>query len=776
MLETIKFLGNIGVFESVGSGATVPLGPLTLIYAENGRGKTTLAAVLRSLATGEDTPISERHRLGADKPPKAVIGLQDGAKAVFGEDGWNVDQLGTLRIFDDQFVATNVCSGLEVHSAHRQGLHKLILGEHGFELNRTIQLAARQIDRHHADLGKCADAIRSVLPPDIAASLSSPQTVEVFCALPHQDDVEDALEEQRQLLATADGAAEIRRRTALEELALPAFDPEALSQLLQRNLDDLDADAARRTKEHVDRLGRGGEQWLNQGVAYVVADSVPVICPFCGQNLDGSSVFEHYRRYFGDEYRNLRDAVSRYSRELSTEHSNEVQIEFERRVARVTEGTQFWSRFCEVGQVQIDAPTVVAAWSNARDKIVARLDAKAAAPLEALELGEEALDAVARYMSLRRACLATNSIIKEANQEIEAVKEKAEVISRATVQAQIDSLTRTKVRQSATVADACDAYNAESEALTKTRAQQATAKDQLEEYRKAVFTEAQQRLNARLERFGTGFRISNFESRDTRGGPTSTYALEVVGESVPVRSEDTPAGEHSFGNTLSAGDRNSLALAFFLDSVERHEGQSDLIVVFDDPVSSLDDHRLTRTVETICGLLDEVKQVVVLSHSSRFLGAIWHNVKPVHRESASTIQIAHHGDGSSLRGWNIEDTLREEHDRRHQQFVKFRDSGEGDALEIARDLRDHVERFLRVAFPGEFPPEDQLKDFMGRCTQALKTDSPILLQSRLVELQQIVRYANKFHHDAKGQPRPPEINRTELRGYTKQVLAFARTS
>ena len=774
MLEKIKFLGNVGVFESVGSGATVPLGPLTLIYAENGRGKTTLAAVLRSLATGDDTPISERHRLGADKPPKVVIGLQDGAKAVFGEDGWNVDRLGTLRIFDDQFVATNVCSGLEVHSAHRQGLHELILGEHGFELNRTIQLAARQIDRHHADLGKCADAIRSVLPPDIAASLSSPQTVEVFCALPHQDDVEDALEEQRQLLATADGAAEIRRRTALEELALPAFDPEALSQLLQRNLDDLDADAARRTKEHVDRLGRGGEQWLNQGVAYVVADSVPVICPFCGQNLDGSSVFEHYRRYFGDEYRNLRDAVSRYSRELSTEHSNEVQIEFERRVARVTEGTQFWSRFCEVGQVQIDAPTVVAAWSNARDKIVARLEAKAAAPLEALELGEEALDAVARYMSLRRVCLATNSTIKEANQEIEAVKEKAEVISRATIQAQIDSLTRTKVRQSATVADACDAYNAESEALTKTRAQQATAKGQLEEYRKAVFPEAQQRLNARLERFGAGFRIRSFKSRDTRGGPTSTYALEVAGESVPVQSEGAPAGEHSFGNTLSAGDRNALALAFFLDDIEHHENARDLIIVLDDPVSSLDDHRRAVTVEDIRSLITTVKQVVVLSHSAQLLCDIWNHVRVADRETSVPIQIVRKGNDSSFARWDIEDELREQHDRRHQRFSEFLKTGDGDREKIAGELRDHIERFLRVGYPTEFPPGEKIGRFIDRCRAAQGGENQILQEDKVRDLAYLVDYANDHKHDADGVQTPSPINVQELESYVRRVLAFTR--
>jgi wobble nucleotide-excising tRNase len=48
------------LFDSVSTGANISLAPITLIYAENGRGKTTLAAILRSLATGDPVPIEER--------------------------------------------------------------------------------------------------------------------------------------------------------------------------------------------------------------------------------------------------------------------------------------------------------------------------------------------------------------------------------------------------------------------------------------------------------------------------------------------------------------------------------------------------------------------------------------------------------------------------------------------------------------------------------------------------------------------------------------------
>ena len=49
------------------------LSRLVLGYAENGRGKTTLAAVLRSLGSGDPVPIIERHRLAAANPPHIVL-------------------------------------------------------------------------------------------------------------------------------------------------------------------------------------------------------------------------------------------------------------------------------------------------------------------------------------------------------------------------------------------------------------------------------------------------------------------------------------------------------------------------------------------------------------------------------------------------------------------------------------------------------------------------------------------------------------------------------
>jgi wobble nucleotide-excising tRNase len=104
MINGIQLLRNIGLFDSVGSGANLQLKRLTLVYAENGRGKTTVAGVLRSLATGDPIPIAERHPLIAQHPPQVVLDCEsDHSPVVFQNAAWT-RTLTNLTVFDDAFV------------------------------------------------------------------------------------------------------------------------------------------------------------------------------------------------------------------------------------------------------------------------------------------------------------------------------------------------------------------------------------------------------------------------------------------------------------------------------------------------------------------------------------------------------------------------------------------------------------------------------------------------------------------------------------------------
>jgi wobble nucleotide-excising tRNase len=73
MIEKIISIKNIGRFHDCNLRGDVAFRKLTLIFAENGRGKTTLCAILRSLMTGQHEFISERKTLGTNNPASAHI-------------------------------------------------------------------------------------------------------------------------------------------------------------------------------------------------------------------------------------------------------------------------------------------------------------------------------------------------------------------------------------------------------------------------------------------------------------------------------------------------------------------------------------------------------------------------------------------------------------------------------------------------------------------------------------------------------------------------------
>ena len=158
MINRFRLLRNIGQFDNV-TATAYGFQRLTLLYAENGRGKTTLSALFRSLAQNRPDLISKRRRLAAAHPPEAIIDCTGGPQpAMFQNGAWNRD-LPNLAVFDDAFVDENVCSGLSGEAEHRQNLHELIIGAHGVALNQQLQTFVTQIEAHNAELRTRASAV-----------------------------------------------------------------------------------------------------------------------------------------------------------------------------------------------------------------------------------------------------------------------------------------------------------------------------------------------------------------------------------------------------------------------------------------------------------------------------------------------------------------------------------------------------------------------------------------------------------------------------------------
>ena len=151
-------------------------------------------------------------------------------------------------------------------------------------------------------------------------------------------------------------------------LDLPAFDLAALETLLGRDLAALDMHAAKLVQDHLAGIGQGGEEWIANGMQRVQASGSGA-CPFCAQDLRGSSLIDHYRSYFSASYDDLKRAISKALVDINMSHGASVATAFERGIRVWGERRQFWSKFCDLPDVGLDTAAVARAWDAARTAV-----------------------------------------------------------------------------------------------------------------------------------------------------------------------------------------------------------------------------------------------------------------------------------------------------------------------------------------------------------------------------------------------------------------------
>ena len=767
MITRLQMLRNVGQFDSVVAGANVPLARLSLVYAENGRGKTTLAAILRSLASGDPLPIAERHRLASPHPPHIVLECSGGSpQAVFENNAWSRTH-PTMVIFDDVFVDENVHSGLVVEAGHRQNLHELIVGAQGVTLARQLGEVTTRIEAHNIVLrAKAAE-----IPEGIRGGV----TVDQFCALPPRDDIDEAIQTVERALAAAQERDQVRSANTFDAFSLPNLDLSLIEAVLARDLPALEAEAGAQVEDHFSRLGSGAEAWVADGMtrlAETQTNRSAEGCPFCAQDLAGSTLIAHYRTYFSEAYTAHTHDIQVARTQFESAHGDAIVAAFERSIRVAGERRHLWARFCDVPDMALDTALIARKWHAARDAVLALLDVKQADPLKPIGLSEEALSAVAEYETERDVVATLSTELQEANPRIQLVKDQIASADAGTLISDLARLRAVQARHTLEVSSRCDVYLAEKDAKSVTESEREQIKTDLGAHRDTAFPVYEAAINSYLEKFNAGFRLDSVSPADTRGGPTCTYSVVINSIPVPVSGGVPSPGNPSFRNTLSSGDRNTLALAFFFASLDQDPNLGDKVVVIDDPASSLDEHRSVTTAQELRRLARRAKQVIVLSHTKAFLCRIWESSD---RTARAGLQVGRDGVGSTILSWDIDADSETEHDRRHADLRTYAtDPAGADQREIASAIRPLLESFLRVAYPKQFPASTFLGQFRNLCDQRVGTQQEVLSRADTDELTDLVEYAGRFHHETNPAWETELINDGELRGFVSRTLAFAK--
>ena len=555
-------------------------------------------------------------------------------------------------------------------------------------------------------------------------------------------------------------------------IALPHFDIEAVRETLVKDLTDLDKSAEAQVLAHIQNLGVGGESWIADGIQKA-AQRGDNACPFWGQDMKDVDLIAHYRAYFSQEYTHLKRTVSNLISDIERNHANGKQVEFERTVSTLMQSRQFGPAIVMCQPWKLNRQTLWTHGMRLERLSASSLQAKRGAPLEAQILNQPAIEALDEYNRRRQAIASINQTLQTTNESIRQVKQRAQAADTNAISTMLNRLKATKSRFGKHIAPLCDAYLTELTAKAQTELDRDEARRQLDEYRTNVFPQLQVGVNDYLNRMNASFQLDSLTSTNIGGGSgsTSTYNLVINDTPVAVRSNTNTPGETSFRNLLSGGDRNTLALALFFSTLDRHPSLADAVVVIDDPLSSLDEHRSLATVQKVREISRQAKQTIVLSHDKRFLCGILDGLS--RHEDYTTLEIASNGNESAVRDWDATKDSITEHDQRYFLLQEYASTQAGTLKEVAATIRLYLEGYFRATCPGQFPPGKLLGQFAQECKQGLGGVGEVINQRTIKELEDILEYANRFHHDTNSAWQSETINSTELLGFVKRTLSFA---
>ena len=754
MLKKIVSIKNVGRFYSSAAPGNPQLRGRTLVLGANGFGKTTLCSILRSLQSGTASEIQGRQTLGAHNPPTVEL-LTSTGLARFDGSEWS-RTMPELAVFDSKFVAENVHSGEVVDTEQKRNLYRVIVGAQGVRLaNREASLVVASRDKT-----KAVTATRRALETHLPTGMS----LEAFLALETQEGIDDAIALQSKAVEGARQSSRLRERAALSELPVPHLPP-GFSELLARRVDDVAADAEAALETHIARHGmsEGGQDWLSKGVRFVRDET----CPFCSQDIRGIPIIAAFRTVFGDEYRRLHRQILLMRDETTKSLGAQALLELTVIAERNASALEFWANYCDFDSVEVGVLEGLASAMQAlRSAALELLEQKAARPLDAVAEGaalasaNEKLDAGLSVVTRR------NAAIRRINAGILEKKRSLSATDLTACEKELARLRAIKTRHSRLGKELVAAYEVATREKAQVEARKQTVRTQLDTHTRSIVRPYERRINHYLDAFNAGFRITETGHSYRGGVAASEYQLVINDVNVKVGDRRTPISTPSFKNTLSAGDRTTLALAFFLANLENDAQLGTRVVVFDDPFSSQDAFRRRQTIHEVGRVGASCAQVVVLSHDATFLKQIWEKA-PID-DRVALAMLDHRAQGTRITEADLEKACQGRTVTDIDHLQAYLTTGAGELVDVIRKMRVVLEAHCRAMYPYDFSAGDWLGDIVRKIGDAGSTHPAYPIYG---DLDRINDYSKEYHHgEDMTDATPDQIDSTELTGFVRSTL------
>ncbi len=578
---------------------------MNLIYGENGTGKTTLTHIFRSLK-GDNEVLLKKTSFNYEGSPEIEL-LTDRESALkfqYQAFQWNQFE-SNLEIFDVHFINDHIYTGLEIQNTHKKKLFEIIVGDKGIRLKQAIQDTKIRIQKGNKIVRETGKAVEQAIGHSYSAL--------EYAALEADPEIVEKIEWKKREIATAKNHQAIQAKASLKvlpTLSMP-FDKGKGTAILSQSLAFISTSYLEKIQTHKTHLGMDGkaEEWLQQGFESTYDDQ----CPFCLRPMEtGIEILEAYQQYFNATYKQLIVDIGAINQVLTQSNIEATLIQIDNAINLNKELIDFWKQYLpgipRLSNLSEEQADIIASF----EKVKNLFHQKMTNPIEAV-----ATEEVAQF---EQAIQQMMDKVNTMNEAILSYKESIDLLKShedtdiAGIEKELFQLLAIQKRADPSIDQHCADLKKYTLAIEKLKKQNKANSTELNDYKELIFKNYLGTINRYLKHFTPYLSLQKMTSAymGSSTEPIVKFALCIHDkEVVHIDKGKQPAMKYA----LSEGDKNALALSFFLTKLEMDPELSEKTIIFDDPVSSFDAGRLSKMLAQLLHFGQEAKQLFFLTHN-----------------------------------------------------------------------------------------------------------------------------------------------------------------
>lgn len=671
------------------------LSQANLLYAPNGRGKTSIADIICSLVKNDPDILLKR----ASKvyPGNLEVTLIHGSPSVtsrFTNSVWTNPPAGiNCLVFDKAFIQQNIHT-ISVDHEHKKKLHGLIVGEGAIEAKAVVTKQREEL----ADAHKNQRGING----EFAVLGAKGIALEDFIKLPTGNVINLEAEKTtlKKQLEALGNPEQIKETPVLSKLNGLSIEMTPIEESCSSNLTGASKEAVELVQNHVSAHIHGSDSDTKAFIAggvKALGNKDAKNCALCGQVIGGEAekLIGALFTVFSADYLKLQQNVNESIDALRSldikAFFSQVSQSLEVNKARHTG----WSKFVDKLTALVtfdDADGIKQQIHDKKEALITILQGKLDSPSNVVV--QELTDFKQALMALENMTSKCNKNIEAINTAIDTYKASLDVSKKQPILTRIAQIDHSLIRSSEQGQNLSSRYI---DAIDKVEAASKAYKDALASFSKeqqGILDDHGDEINKILTECGAKFKLDGLV-QGTHSGSTEPYLEYTVKLSGGSQESQATAAE-ALGDILSEGEKNLLAFSFFWSLIQ-HSTLSETVAIFDDPLSSVDEawrFHLIDKLRELCnnGLL----QLFVLTHYGNFARVVALRLSGIKQ---LTIEAGGSTVGNSLASFDIETESKEIQFARIDRLKQYIDDPTtAEPKDIQADIRNTLEAALKYKY------------------------------------------------------------------------------